>query len=391
MTALTLTPDASTGSVLLEVTGAPSPGPEVYHSTFAVGDTDGWTNYSGGTVGTDASGIAYDGEAAAFFDVLAGDSYAGAARNVGGLTVGTVYRYRVAVYQSSGPVPLRLSAPGGAQVSIPAVANAWRTAEVYFTATATTHPVYVLTDGAPDAYHSVYFAQAVVDPHPGGPVALTRTDANGTRAVRLPDGMEPIGGTMTVADYEAALAGLIRYDLTDGAGDTVSASTELAAELPRLGVAVLPQVAVELELVTGYEASRASSGTIHAVVGSGVPVPTIAELTTRRGTLQAGVADYATAADVEAVYTRGQVVLLRQPTHPGLDMYHVAESVQVTPDRAGRWSVVIRYVEVAPPNAPLQGALGWTYADVSGTYASYTELAAAFPSYADLAAGPVAP
>lgn len=227
---------------------------------------------------------------------------------------------------------------------------------------------------------------------PAGPVTIARVDANGARPVRLLAGQEPIAGDLTVTDYEPALAGdLIRYDVKDGAGVTVSASTTLAGVTrPQLQLAALPQYRLALDLVTGYGADRAGTTTVHDVIGRTDPVVTLGRLGTRRGTLTLWAADHGAARAVEQLADRSNVLLLRQGDHSGMDLYFVATRTGVTPDDEAtsprRWSVELDYVEVAAPTGNLLGALGWTFEDVA-TLGSFAALPATFATFTDLTVG----
>ena len=100
----------------------------------------------------------------------------------------------------------------------------------------------------------------------------TRTDSNGVNPVRLKDGQVPSGGTLIIVDAEAALAGLIRYDVRDTGTNTASASFTWTATGPRVAPVQLPQLsAVPLEVI-GYSASRTGVAQVHQVI-DGQPVP----------------------------------------------------------------------------------------------------------------------
>lgn len=234
---------------------------------------------------------------------------------------------------------------------------------------------------------------------PAGPVTITRSDDNGVAGVRLLQGQTPVGGVLTVTDYEPALTGLIRYDVTDSAAATTSASTTLQglAVGERLGVPVLPQLGVALERLTDlYSSTRDTTGTVHEVIDRPDPIVTLGRARSRAGRLEAWCSTYAAARAVEQVYDRGEVVQLRQDTYPGLDMYHVAEATTLRPAElttAGwRWVVEISYREVAVPTGPRLGDTGWTWADLSAQYPSWaamrTAYVAAAKTWADVTAGP---
>lgn len=229
-------------------------------------------------------------------------------------------------------------------------------------------------------------------------VALTRTDVNGSRPVRLLDGQGLDGtGALTITDYEPALTGAVGYAVTvlngavrEDATDTVTFDGTVM--LPRLAPAVRPDLGVTLTMVRTYEASRASTTTVHDVIGRPDPLVSLGVQGTRRGTLGLFAPTYSGALDVEAALGAGEVVLLRQQTYAGLDMYLTATSSQVRPfddeTTIRRWEVTVEYVETAAPLGALYGALGWDYAASLARNATFADSLAEFALFSDLTAGP---
>lgn len=228
---------------------------------------------------------------------------------------------------------------------------------------------------------------------PAGALTITRSDTNGAGPVRLLEGQTPSAGVLIVTDYEPALSGLLTYTLVDSIGAVVTQSTALVGVTrPWLGVPVLPQLGRQVPfLMDDYGADQDSRGAVHEVIGRIDAVPTLGPLGSRRGSLSVFAPDHAEARSIAAVYSRGQVVHLRQ-TQPGLDMYHVATGVGSRPEQhtAGgwRWRVTITYREVARPTGPLLGGLGWDYTQLAGDFADYASARASFLDYADLKVGP---
>lgn len=227
---------------------------------------------------------------------------------------------------------------------------------------------------------------------PAGPVVITRTDANGTGPVRLRVGQVPIAGALTVTDYEPALVGSLAYDVVDSASATTSGSTTLQGLVtsPQVGGVQLPGLEFDPELITGYDAGRESGSAVLRVLGRSDPVVILAPTRTREGTLEVWCRDYADALDYSSVLSQARILLLRQVTHPGLDMYFLAQSAQVTPlgstPDGWRWQVSARYVELRNPSLPLLGAAGWTFDDVAG-YASFAAVRTAFDDFDALLVG----
>jgi hypothetical protein len=227
---------------------------------------------------------------------------------------------------------------------------------------------------------------------PAGAVVITRTDVNGTGTVRLRVGQVPIAGALTISDYEPALVGTISYDVVDSGGARVSASTTLAGLGlgPQVGGVQLPGLEFDPELITGYDSSRASSSTVLRVINRGDPVVVLAPTRTREGTLEVWCRDASDAHAYAEVLAQARVLLLRQPTHPGLDMYFLAQSVGVQPlqptAEGWRWQVACQYVELRNPAYPLLGAAGWTFDDVAA-YSSFAAVRAAFADFDALLVG----
>lgn len=98
--------------------------------------------------------------------------------------------------------------------------------------------------------------------------------------------------------------------------------------------------------------------------------------------------DYTSARALVAVYDRGEVVLLRQPDFPGMDMYHIATGTRIEPDE-GHWRVTVDYFETKNPVGPLLGALGWTFDQAATLYPTFAAARVAFPTFNDYTLGPV--
>lgn len=228
---------------------------------------------------------------------------------------------------------------------------------------------------------------------PAGPVTLTRTDTNGTAPVRLRTGQAPIAGAMVVQDNEPALTGPITYQVVDSAGVTTSVSTTLGITGARVSSVQLPSLAAVPEQVTGYDSAASSATVVHWPVDRGDPVVICRPARTREGTLTLFASTSAAARVMAGVLSPGRMLMLRQSDHPGLDMYFVptdrdAEPVQLMAGGRWVWSVSVRYVEVKAPAVPLLGNAGWTFADLTARYATFSAVRASFPDFAALTVGP---
>lgn len=230
--------------------------------------------------------------------------------------------------------------------------------------------------------------------------SLTRTDANGLRRVRLQDGQSLSGGSLVVTDHECALTGRVLYRASTvptsapGSRSWQSATTTLAGLLDRdrIAAAVRPATGVSPWLVLDAPATRPHATVVHEPIGRPDPLLAIGVQHTRRGVLSVLCQDYAEALALANVAGAGEVILWRQRTHPGLDLYFTALSTDVAwvdESDPARWQVQLAYVEVAPPSGPILGAYGWSVADLAAAGMSVEEVPDAYPTVADLTIGPV--
>lgn len=391
MTSVALTPDTANGKVTVAVTGAPVPTPAYTQGT----GVDGWT-VSAGTITAGGTGGTYTGAEGFLLHANAGDSsdYATATKTIAGLTAGTKYRMTAWVKRGANAAYAQLAVTGfGASADLLA-SSPWQQIEFVFTATATSHVFNVKTrnpsgfDQQADLYVDDIKVEAVNAVYL--PTTITRTDANGTRPVRLQPGQEPISGSMTVTDYEAALTGTITYDVKDTAGVTTSASTTLdGSASPRIHPPVLPGYGQALHSVSDYSATQDNRATVHWVISRSDPVVTTGVLGYRTGRLSAYCASHADARALVTMAGLGEVLMLRQPSgFNGMDMYFVPTGVSYRPERRGsdgwRWTVDFDYTEVAVPTAALMGAAGWTWDDVVATYATWADVASAYATWSEL-------
>lgn len=374
-----VTPDLDDASVLIEVNLDPSLSPTVIydklgrqiHSAQNTEDEQYWTGWTSATV---------YGQTAMTFRTAASTGTVSRPLGAGATIVGR--QYRVAVTAQRGPVAVPFGVAGSTGV-IPAGSGTW-VHEHTFTATATTHTITIgSTSFLTPPIERVTFSLLPVGYTPDA-FTLTRTDANGTRPVRLLERQEIMSGALVVVDYEAAMTGPITYQLTTSGTTLPAASTTLdGSEGYRLAPAVFPQFATTLALVTGYDAERSSGSIVHHVIGRADPVVRLAPLRLRAGTLTVWCEDYPAATAVHDVYRRGEVVLLRQPDHSGFDLYHVATHARegVYIDSLGRWMVEVTFVEQKWPRGPLLGTTGWTWDDLLAVCATWDDVARLFPTW----------
>lgn len=387
-TTLTATPEPGAAAIRLQVTTTDTPTVvlDLDRDELAA-EIGSWTQSGTGTLGvSDPNGI----EASWAHPH---DGYI--TRNLTGLVVGQVYRVDATVvraFRATSMVVPTLAThiiPAGSAGFGPVVES------FQFTATATSHQLRLYPYAREEGEMATIFTSALralklTQIPPAYQFSLTRTDANGTRAVRMREGDGIVGGALLVTDYEAALSGPVSYTVTTT--EAVTTTTSLDVAQTWLTVPVVPTYSYPVDLVTGYEANSEPTTTVHLIIGRADPILSLGVMRMRSGRLDLWCASYDDAEAIVGVYSRGQVVMLRQPDHPGLDMYHAATgAVRVTPHPENtptrRWAVEVSYTEVKAPSAPLAGALGWTYAQATAAYPTYGDSMAAFPTYGDLYIG----
>lgn len=372
-TALAATPQPATvsapASVLLNVTGAPSPPTTAYTSNFAA-TVDGWAVGYGftPTIVNDTSRT----PAALRLRGTAGASGAvSTIRAVTGLTVGAAYRLRLSALTMTGQAQLSVREAGGTVVAtgtwvaVPARA----VIDLAFTPTQTAMTLEVfakrLPTDAPTARADLEIDTISVAPTGSwAGAAITRTDANGVQPVRNPNKLDTTGGVLTLTDYDAALVGTCSYTVVDGAGGTASASCTLAVagQAPSLTLpatalltsASSPPRFAALSGATNYDEASESQGTVHVVLGRADKLSNPGPLSTRTGTLELWCANYAAAVAVRALLAAdpATVALFRQGDYPGLDLYLVARTIAIVPAEptpTRRWLTTVTYDEVPPP------------------------------------------
>lgn len=217
---------------------------------------------------------------------------------------------------------------------------------------------------------------------------VLRSNGNGIHEVRALAGQFPSAaeGRLSLTDYEAA-AGLNTYTLVD-AGKGAAAAAVLDLDMPWLMVPVMPHYARQVETITGYSAGRESLGSVQTIPGSAAPAVALAPLGLRTGSMDLWAPSLAVARDLESVFDRGEIAMLKQRV-AGMDMYFTTTKTSITPHEVEgeddtRWNLAVDYVEVSRPAGPLAGALGWTFDALAAAYPSFDAVAAAYASFDDL-------
>lgn len=175
---------------------------------------------------------------------------------------------------------------------------------------------------------------------------------------------------LLLSDFEAA-SGDVAYTAESGVqGITWSIGA------PWLFLPQLPAYSVRIKSLLEYSAGGTSLGSVHQLLGREDPVAILRGMSTRSGTLKLYCGTFAEAWTVVEASKRGEVLMLRQPEHEGMDMYFTATSygIPTLATNAGKsvFAVDLAYIELGRPDGDMSSALGWTF----------TTLAAAWPTFA---------
>ena len=218
--------------------------------------------------------------------------------------------------------------------------------------------------------------------------AITRTDANGTAPVRLRDDVLPSTvSPLIIEDYESA-AGPVTYTITGDAGSHTMQAT-MVLDSPWLSVPIMQTYSQRVETVLEYGAELAGRASVIEFPGRRDVVAVLRKMALRRGTMQLWAGDYAGASSIRGVLSRGEIVMLRQPDHSGMDMYFITENATIdtlTTD-AGEsvWAVSVTYIEVLRPDGFLASAPGWDFAQLAAAYQDFQAVATMFSDFQSLA------
>jgi hypothetical protein len=226
---------------------------------------------------------------------------------------------------------------------------------------------------------------------PSGTITrVQRTDANGTYDVRLLAGILPwpaASGVLTLDDYEAA-NGSCTYTITTSV-DSASGAVVLDLGGPWLGVPVTPQFSSRVDSITGYGSALESRSTVLEPEGSPFPIVITRTGSSRRGRLELWAGTYPAALNLLRLAGRGQVMMLRQSEHAGMDMFFTVNggtTLKTLTVAQGKtvFAVDLDYIEVPRPAAPLSGALGWTWGQLKNTYATWGDVFNDYATWGDV-------
>jgi hypothetical protein len=213
-------------------------------------------------------------------------------------------------------------------------------------------------------------------------IALTRSDRNGTRPVRLEAGALPASGTLTLRDYEPAIAGPVHYRASTAYG-TAAVWITLPEQRPIFILPALPLASAAANTVFDYSATRRARATVHEVIGRPDPIIVHSRMGTRSGTLSVLCDDHADLMDLQNLLAQGYPVFYRQAENRGQDMYFHALEAAAVPN-TGAWELTITYRELGFPDGPVISGAGWTYADLAAEGGSYAEVVDTYADYTAL-------
>lgn len=223
-------------------------------------------------------------------------------------------------------------------------------------------------------------------------VSLTRADSSGTASVRVRPGdvfgyIPGAGVNIITTDYEPA-QGAVVYTVTDSAGASAQVSVSFALDGPWLFVPVLPNYSSKLQSVTSYTAQVSGRSTVLEPLGKTTPTVVIRPMGSKRGNLGLWAGTYAAAQGILDTLSRGEVLMLRQPEHQGMDMYFIAQDADIaTLAVAGQdtvWGVQVGYLQVARPTGDLAAALGWDFTAVAAAAPDFATLRLQYATFEDL-------
>ena len=220
-------------------------------------------------------------------------------------------------------------------------------------------------------------------------VSLVRADNNGTANVRTRGddvlGFIPAPGVDIVAtDYEPS-AGTVVYTATDTAGATAQVTVEFTLDTPWIFVPVMPNYSSQLQTVTAYNAQVPGRSTVHEPLGKQAPTVVIRAMGTKRGQLGLWAGTHQAAQGILDTLSRGEVLMLRQQEHAGMDMYFIALDADLdTLTVAGAGTllgVTVRYLQVSRPVGNLAAALGWDFAALGASAPDFAALTTKYATF----------
>ncbi len=226
---------------------------------------------------------------------------------------------------------------------------------------------------------------------------ITRLDPDGrTRAVRLADPVQLVGGTATVLDYESPFGRPTTYRARAGGTTVESAAVTLDPARPWLRHPNVPSLSFELlalDASTDAERTRRSTRAVHQVLGRTTPlVITAGSRRSPESTLVVRTTTDTERRRLTSLLDNEDVLLLTVPVsrgwgaleHEYLSVGDVAEARLVNVGHVPDRRFTLPYVVVDRPSGGVVAA--YTYADVLAEHPTYGDLLTRYATYGDLIA-----
>lgn len=219
--------------------------------------------------------------------------------------------------------------------------------------------------------------------------------------VRGADRVPAVGGYWTGSDHEQPLGSSVTYQAIGytAAGaqvlsSMVTVSTDGAPHGIWLKAAGRPNLTCRLGLVERGARSSVTQGGVYNIVGGrGIAVAAAAGREGDTLSLRLRAESTAELTAALALLDERRIVLIQAvgTVRPLPDAWWYVSAVEDAlvsqADRADLWDVTLALTRTGVPAGGGQGVIGWSYAAVAATYATYADLAAARDSYFDLARG----
>lgn len=196
--------------------------------------------------------------------------------------------------------------------------------------------------------------------------------------------------TLVIEDFECPLGRTVTYQVQADNNPAVFKHTKVKTRRVVLSLPHMPAMSAIIPIFSDYTSTRKMPGATDLIIGRTDPLVTILPLQKRQGTLTYVFDNYLDASRVEEIYAQGYPLLLRQPCHEGLDLYHTAEST--TPSHEANngvnlWKLTINYVEQNIPGGYLVGAVNWDYKALAEKHVDFTDMESSYSDYGNMLMG----
>ncbi|MST48937.1 hypothetical protein [Mobiluncus porci] len=211
-------------------------------------------------------------------------------------------------------------------------------------------------------------------------IRLQRLDYSGWVPVRMRPGQLP-AKDIVIEDFEAPIGRPIRYQVQAESQTAVYAEGKINSRDVVLSLPQIPAQYAVIPVFSQYDETRRMPGSTDLIIGRTDPLITILPLSDRQGTLTYVFDTYSDARNVEKLYAQGYPLLLRQPCHDQMDLYHTAEQAQIRQGNGSLWELTVQYVEQNRPGGDLVGTVGWDYQSLINNHADFVAMEAVYDDY----------